>query len=106
MSWIYLLLAIAFEVVGTTSLKASDGFSKLLPSIGVIVGYGFAFALMSLSVKSIPLGTAYAVWSGVGTVGALVAGIFIFEEKTNAWQLAGVALILIGTVILKSSHSS
>lgn len=105
MSWLYLILAIGFEVFATTCLKASESFSKLWPSLGVALGYSAAFVLLSLSVKTIPLGTAYAVWSGIGTVGALLAGIFIFSEKTNAFQLSGVALILAGTVILKINHA-
>ncbi len=105
MSWMYLIFAIIFEVCATTCLKASESFSKLLPSIGVVIGYGMAFILLSVSVKTIPLGTAYAVWSGIGTVGALLAGIFVFAEKTTAFQLVGVGLILMGTVILKFSQN-
>lgn len=100
-SWFLLAIAIVSEVFATASLKASDGFTKLMPTLGVVLGYGVAFVMLATAVKNIPLGTAYAVWSGVGTVGALLVGIFVFQEKTGLTQMLGVALILIGTVILK-----
>ena len=75
MAWIYLLGAIAFELFATTALKLSDGFTKLWWTLGMAVGYGFAFYLLSLVVKTIPLGLAYAVWSGIGTLGAILVSI-------------------------------
>ncbi len=70
MAWLYLLLAIIFELVGTTALKFSDGFSKLYWTLGMAVSYGLAFYLLAIVVKTIPLGIAYAVWAGLGTLGA------------------------------------
>ena len=105
-SWLILLLAILSEVFGTTALKASDGFTKLIPTLGVVFGYGIAFVLLSVAVKTIPLGTAYAVWSGIGTVGAVVVGMLMLHEKLGVAQIAGVALIVLGTIILKFTHEA
>ena len=105
-SWLILFLAILSEVFGTAALKASDGFTKLIPTVGVVFGYGIAFVLLSVAVKTIPLGTAYAVWSGIGTVGAVVVGILMFHEKHGVAQIAGVALIVLGTIILKFTHEA
>lgn len=98
--FLYLLLAIVSEVAATTSLKVSHGFSRLWPSLFVVFGYGAAFWLLSQSLKSIPLGVAYAIWSGLGTVGVAIIGVFVWRETLNLFQVAGIALILIGTVIL------
>lgn len=105
-SWLILFLAILSEVFGTAALKASDGFTKLIPTLGVVFGYGIAFVLLSVAVKTIPLGTAYAVWSGIGTVGAVVVGMLMFHEKLGVAQIAGVALIVLGTIILKFTHEA
>ena len=90
-----LFLAILSEVVGTVALKASDGFARLGPSV-VVVGYGLSFYLLALALKQIPLGVAYAIWSGLGTA---VAGILLWRESLN---LAGVGILLIiaGVVLL------
>ncbi|NJN66041.1 MAG: multidrug efflux SMR transporter [Chloroflexaceae bacterium] len=101
-----LLLAILCEVVATTSLKASDGFTRPLPVALVIGGYGMAFYLFSLSLKTqIPLGTAYAIWSGLGTAGAITAGLLIWHEKLDAWRVVGLALIIIGVVLVAPRKS-
>jgi len=97
---LYLLLAIVSEVIATTSLKASQGFTRLWPSAVVVVGYGAAFYLLSLSLKQIPLGVAYAIWSGLGTVGTVLIGFFVWRETLDLYRGLGIALILIGTVIL------
>jgi small multidrug resistance pump len=96
-SMVILFLAILGEVVGTVALKASDGFARLGPS--VVVGYGLSFYLLALALKQIPLGVAYAIWSGLGTAGAVVAGILLWRESLN---LAGVGILLIiaGVVLL------
>jgi small multidrug resistance pump len=93
-----LFLAILGEVVGTVALKVSDGFARLGPSV-VVVGYGLSFYLLALALKQIPLGVAYAIWSGLGTAGAVVAGILLWRESLN---LAGVGILLIiaGVVLL------
>lgn len=103
--FLYLLLAIVSEVIATSSLKASQGFSRLWPSLLVVVGYGAAFYWLSLSLKQIPLGIAYAIWSGLGTVGVVLIGLFLWGETLNALRVFGIALILIGTVILNLSKA-
>ena len=103
--FLYLLLAIVSEVIATSSLKASQGFSRLWPSLLVVVGYGAAFYWVSLSLKQIPLGIAYAIWSGLGTVGVVLIGLFLWGETLNALRVFGIALILIGTVILNLSKA-
>lgn len=99
-SFLILLLAIVSEVIATSSLKASQGFTRWGPSLLVVVGYAAAFYLLSLSLKSIPLGIAYAIWSGLGTVGVVLIGYFVWREQLNGYHVVGIALILIGTVIL------
>lgn len=105
-AFLLLLLAIISEVAATSSLKASQGFTRWLPSLVVVMGYGAAFYLMALSLKYIPLGIAYAIWSGLGTVGIVLIGYFIWRESLNGMQLFGIALILIGTIILNLSGKS
>lgn len=99
-SWIFLAVAIFAEVVATSALKSSDGFTKLVPSVVVGIGYGVAFYFLSLSLKSIPVGIAYAVWAGLGIV--LVAAIaWIFHgEKLDLWGFVGIALIIGGVAVL------
>ncbi len=98
--WLFLAIAIVSEVMGTSALKASDGFSRLWPSVLVVVGYGVAFYFLSLTLRAIPVGVAYAVWSGVGIVLiTLVAWIFL-DQKLDLPALAGMALIITGVVIM------
>lgn len=97
----YLMLAIISELVATTSLKLSEGFTKLVPSLTVIVGYGVAFYLMSQALKlSMPVGTAYAIWSGVGTVGIAILGVFLFRESLDFARIVGITLIIAGVLVL------
>lgn len=103
--FLYLLLAIVSEVIATASLKASHGFSRLMPSLFVVFGYGTAFYLLSLSLKFIPLGIAYAIWSGLGTVGAVAIGVLVWRDTLNLFQVVGITLILIGTVFLNLTKS-
>lgn len=99
-SWLFLTIAIFGEVVATSALKSSEGFTKLVPSAVVVVGYGVAFYFLSLVLKSIPVGIAYAVWSGLGIV--LVAAIawIVHGQKLDAWAFVGMGLILSGVVVL------
>ncbi len=99
-SWLFLAVAILAEVVATSALKSSDGFTRSLPSTVVVVGYGVAFYCLSLALKSIPLGIAYAIWAGLGIV--LVAAIaWIFHgQKLDAWALVGMGLIVSGVAVL------
>ena len=98
--WILLGLAIAAEVVGTSALKASDDFSKLWPSAIVVVSYGAAFYLLSLTLRTIPVGIAYAVWSGVGVVLIALIGWLVFGQKLDAAGMLGMGLIVAGVLVL------
>ncbi|WLF84711.1 multidrug efflux SMR transporter [Moraxella sp. ZY210820] len=101
MHWSLLLaIAICSEVFGSTMLKLSQGFTKPLPSIGFMFGFGIAFYCLSLVLKHISLGMAYAIWSGVGIILTAVIGVIIFNEKVDSWGIIGIAFILIGVVIL------
>lgn len=97
---IALMLAIASEIIATTSLKLSEGFTRPLPSVFVVLGYGAAFYLLSLALKAIPLGTAYAIWSAIGTAGAVIIGVLVWREPLNAPRIMGMALIIVGVVVL------
>lgn len=98
-----LLLAILSEVFGSSMLKATNGFKKLLPSIGVVLGYGIAFFTLSLSLKSLPLGTAYAIWAGVGTALTAIVGTVVYKERFNLKKVFGLLFIISGVVLLNFS---
>ena len=99
-AWLPLALAIVAEVIGTSALKASAGFSRLWPSLVVIAGYGTAFYFLSLALRQIPVGIAYAVWSGVGTVLITLIGVLAFRQKIDAAGMLGIALIITGVLVL------
>jgi small multidrug resistance pump len=99
-SALILLLAIVSEVVGTVALKASEGFARLGPSLLVLIGYGLTFYLLGLALKQIPLGVAYAIWSGLGTAGAVLAGVLLWRESLNLAGIIGIALIVAGVLLL------
>ena len=99
-SLLLLLIAILSEVVGTVALKASDGFARLGPTALVVVGYGLTFYFLGLALKQIPLGVAYAIWSGLGTAGAVLAGVLLWRESLNLAGVIGIALIVAGVLIL------
>ncbi len=97
----YLLLAIASEVIATTALRLSEGLTRLVPSVVMALGYGAAFYLLSQALKKgMPIGTSYAIWSGLGTAVIAVIGLVLFREALTAWRLAGIALIIAGVLIL------
>lgn len=96
----YLMLAIISEVIATTMLKASDGFSRLYPSIVVIIGYCFSFWALSQVVRVMPLGIAYAIWSGLGIVLVSVAAIFLYQQKLDLPAIVGMALIIAGVLVI------
>ncbi|MBU71119.1 MULTISPECIES: DMT family transporter [Spongiibacter] len=98
--WAYLGLAIAAEVVATSALKASEGFSRFWPSALVVLGYGLSFYLLSLTLKSIPLGVVYAVWSGLGIVLIALVAYLMYGQRLDLPALLGIALILSGVVII------
>ncbi|MEI6778235.1 MAG: multidrug efflux SMR transporter [Chloroflexales bacterium] len=95
-----LLAAIVSEVIGTTSLKLSESFSRPMPSLMVVLGYGLSFYLMSLSLKQIPLGTAYAIWSGLGTAATVAVGVLLWKESLDLARIIGIALIIAGVLVL------
>jgi small multidrug resistance pump len=100
MNWLFLSIAIVAEVIATSALKAADGFTRLGPSLVVIVGYGIAFYFLSLALRGIPVGIAYAVWSGVGIVLISVIGWFAFGQTLDAAAVLGIGLILAGVIVL------
>lgn len=103
MAWVYLTIAGVLEVVWAFSMKQSEGFSRLLPSIITIVTMIFSFWLLSLSMKTLPLGTAYTIWTGIGAVGAFVAGIAFLGEHVSAARILAAVLIVSGLVLMKFS---
>ena len=101
MSWIYLFIAGVLEVAWAIGLKYTDGWSKLYPSILTVIGMIASFYFLSLALKTLPIGTAYAVWTGIGTVGAAVLGIILFDEPRDAVKVICILLILGGVAGLK-----
>ena len=101
MSWTILFLAGIFEIFWAVGLKYSDGFTKLFPTIFTIVTMSISFYLLSLALKALPIGTAYAVWVGIGTVGTVIAGIMLFGESMTLIRVISILFILIGIVGLK-----
>ena len=101
MHWLYLSIAILAEVVATSSLKAAEGFTRLTPSLIVVFGYGTAFYFLSLTLRTMQVGTAYAIWSGVGTVLISLIAWLLFNQKLDAAAILGITLIIAGVVIIK-----
>lgn len=99
-TWIILFVAILSEVVATSALKASEGFSKLGPSVLVVVGYALAFYFLSLTLKVMSVGIAYAIWAGLGIVLTAIIGWLIFGQKLDAAALIGMGLILLGVIVI------
>lgn len=100
MSWLYLAIAIVAEVIATSALKAADGFTRLGPSVVVVIGYGTAFYFLSLALRGVPVGVAYAVWSGVGIVLISVIAWLLHGQRLDAPAIVGMALIVAGVVVL------
>jgi small multidrug resistance pump len=103
---LWLAIAIGTEVIATTALKLSDGFTRLGWAAVVVVGYGISFYAMSVALRSIPLGIVYAVWSGVGTAAIVVIGFVLFREVLDAVKLGGIGLIIIGVIMLNGAGSA
>ena len=99
-NWLYLAAAIIGEVIATSTLKSSEGFTRVAPSVVVILGYGVSFYFMSLALKTIPVGIVYAIWAGVGIV--LVAAIawLLHGQKLDLWALVGIGLIVAGVAVI------
>jgi len=101
MAWVYLFFAGIFEVVWSVAMKESHGFSRLVPSIITIVFMLLSFALLSIAMKTLPLGTSYTVWVGIGAIGAFILGVTMFGESLNPLRVIAVLLIFAGVVLLK-----
>ncbi|MBD3731495.1 MAG: quaternary ammonium compound efflux SMR transporter SugE [Sphingopyxis sp.] len=101
MPWVYLVIAGLFEVVWAFSMKQSDGFTRPGPTIVTIAAMIASFALLSLSMKSLPLGTAYTIWTGIGAVGAFLVGIAMLGEPASAMRIVAALLIVAGLVLMK-----
>lgn len=100
MHWLYLTIAIVSEVIATSFLKQSEGFARLWPSFAVIAGYGLAFFFLSLTLRTIPVGVAYAIWSGVGIVAISGIAWVVFGQKLDLAAVVGITLIVSGVVVL------
>jgi quaternary ammonium compound-resistance protein SugE len=103
MAWLLLVLAGLFEVAWAIGLKYTDGFTRPWPTVGTLAAMAISLGLLGLAMKTLPVGTAYAVWVGVGAVGTAILGIVLFAEPANAGRLISLALIVAGIVGLKLS---
>lgn len=101
MHYLLLFVAIAAEVVATSALKSSAGFSRLLPSLLVITGYGTAFYCLSLVLQHLPLGTSYAIWSGLGIVGVVLVAMLLYGQRPDLPAMIGMALIMLGVLVIQ-----
>ncbi len=104
MGWFLLFSAGCSEIIFALSLKYNEGFTKLWPSIVTMISGGASFYLLMLSIKTLPLGTAYAVWTGMGAVGVAILGIILFKESAELVRLASIMMIIVGIVGLKLTH--
>ena len=100
--FVILLIAITSEIIGTHALRLSSGFTKLWPSLLVVVCYGLSFYLFSQALKQIPIGVAYAIWAGLGTAGVVIVGVLVWHEPLSWWQILGIVLIVVGVVVLNA----
>ena len=100
MAYLYLAIAIIAEVVGTTAMKVSEGFTKTLPTLVLVWGYGIAFYFLSVSLESISVGVAYAMWSGLGVVLVTAAAAILYKQVPDVWAVVGMALIVAGVLVL------
>lgn len=103
MAWVLLTFASLFEIIWVFGLKHTQGFTLLWPSIFTLVTMGISFWLLSLAMKTLPMGTAYGVWVGIGAVGTVIVGILFLNESSTIWRLLSIALIISGVVGLKLS---
>lgn len=101
MGWLLLTAAGCIEVIFALSLKYNEGFSRLIPSIVTLASGGASLFLLMLAIKYLPVGTAYAVWTGMGAIGVAILGIFLFKESADIYRLLSIALVIIGVIGLK-----
>ena len=104
--YLYLMFAIIAEVTATSALKSADGFKNLLPSLIVVIGYSLSFYFLSVTLRSIPVGIAYAIWSGLGTVAIVCLGWLIYGQRLDAYAIAGITFICVGVVMLNLLSSA
>ncbi len=105
MAWVYLTIAGILEIVWASFMKQSDGFTKLIPSIITVVTMMASFGLLSIAMKTLPLGTAYTIWVGIGAVGAFIVGVIFLGEQASIMRMVAAALIIAGIVIMKLSST-
>lgn len=98
--WLYLAIAIISEITATSSLKASEGFTRLLPSMAVVIGYGLSFYFLSLTLKVIPIGITYAIWAGLGIVLLAIVGWVFYGQKLDTAAIVSIGFILAGVLIM------
>ncbi|WP_151710042.1 DMT family transporter [Acinetobacter brisouii] len=103
MAWLVLVLAGIFEVIWAFAMKKSEGFTLLIPSVITIIFMLLSFALLSWSMKSLPLGTAYTVWTGIGAIGSFIVGMVVLQEPSNALRMLAAVMIVSGLVLMKVS---
>ena len=101
MAWVYLLIAGLFEIVWAYFMKQSEGFTRLWPSVATLAFMGVSFALLSLAMKSLPMGTAYVIWTGIGAVGAFVVGVVLLGESLTLMRVVAALLVVAGLVIFR-----
>lgn len=106
MNYAFLFTAIICEVIATSALKASESFTRLWPSVIVVIGYGLAFYFLSLTLKTIPVGVAYAIWSGVGIVLIALAGWILYGQRLDLAAILGIALIMAGVLVVNLFSNS
>ena len=106
MAWVLLVIAGLFEIGWAIGLKYTEGFTRVLPSIGTVAAMVISIVLLGLAMRSLPVGTAYAVWTGIGAVGTVLLGIMLFNEPATAARIACIALIVSGILGLKLTHTA
>ncbi|WP_445116383.1 DMT family transporter [Acinetobacter sp. WZC-1] len=105
MAWIILIFAGLFEVVWAYSMKLSEGFTRLTPAVVTLVFMVLSFSLLAYAMRSLPLGTAYTIWTGIGAIGSFLVGIFILAEPVTAMRMLAAVLIVSGLILMKLSSS-
>jgi small multidrug resistance pump len=100
MQWIYLAIAIVSEVIATSTLKTTEGFTRWIPSLLVVIGYASSFYFLSLTLRTLPLGVAYAIWSGVGIALLALIGWITYHQSLNSAAIIGITLIIAGVIVL------
>ncbi len=105
MAWLLVIVAGLFEVAFATLLKLSNSFTKLWPTIGFAVAALLSFGMLSWALRSLPVGTAYAVWTGIGAAGTAALGVWVFDDPVSVARISGIALIIVGVVVLNVSGS-